>query len=150
MANTFAYKVRNENGEIVRGSIEADNSALVADRLRAMGFALISIEEAKESGLRREIKIPGLGRRVKLKDVSIFSRQFATMINSGLALLKALQILGDQTENEALATVVRQVSDDIENGSALSAALARHPKVFSRLYVAMVRAGRPVVSWTWS
>jgi len=141
MSTRYAYKVRDGAGKVVEGAIEADSPALVANRLREMGFALISIDEEKESSLKKEIKIPGLGGRVKLKDISIFSRQFATMINSGLSLLRSLNILGDQTENEALATIVRQISDDVEKGSSLSDALAKHPKVFDRLYVAMVRAG---------
>jgi len=141
MATRYAYKVRDGEGRVTEGAIEADSPALVANRLREMGFALISIDEEKESTLKKEIKIPGLGGRVKLKDISIFSRQFATMINSGLSLLRSLNILGDQTENEALAVIVRQVSDDVEKGSSLSDAIAKHPKVFDRLYVAMVRAG---------
>ena len=139
--STYAYKVRDPEGQVVEGQIEADSPALVANRLREMGFALISIEEEKESSLKKEVKIPGLGDRIKLKDIAIFSRQFATMINSGLSLLRALNILAQQTENEALANIVREVSDDVEKGSSLSDAIAKHPKVFDRLYVAMVRAG---------
>ncbi len=142
MANsTYAYKVRDGGGQVVEGQIEAASPALVANRLREMGFALISIEEEKESSLQREVKIPGFGDKVKLKDVSIFSRQFATMINSGLSLLRSLNILGEQTENKKLAEIVSQVSDDVEKGSSLSDAIAKHPKIFDRLYVAMVRAG---------
>jgi len=141
MATRYAYKVRDGEGKVVEGAIEADSPALVANRLREMGFALISIDEEKESSLKKEIKIPGIGGRVKLKDISIFSRQFATMINSGLSLLRSLNILGDQTENEALAVIVRQISADVETGSSLSDAIAKHPKAFDRLYVAMVRAG---------
>ena len=78
---------------------------------------------------------------MKLKDVAVFSRQFATMINSGLSLLRSLNILAEQTESKALAEIVNQVRMDVEKGSSLSQALARHPKAFSRLYVSMVRAG---------
>jgi len=78
---------------------------------------------------------------VKLKDVAVFSRQFATMINSGLSLLRALSILAEQTESKVLAAIANEVRLDVEKGSSLSAALAKHPKAFSRLYVAMVRAG---------
>ena len=141
MANTYAYKVRDSEGKVVEGQIEAGSPALVANRLREMGFALISIEEEKESTLKKDITIPGFGNKVKLKDISIFSRQFATMIDSGLSLLRSLNILAQQTENKALADVIDQVSDDVEKGSSLSDAIARHPKVFDRLYVAMVRAG---------
>jgi type IV pilus assembly protein PilC len=91
--------------------------------------------------LSKDISIPGLSNRVKLKEVAVFSRQFATMINSGLSMLRALNILAEQTDNKTLADIANQVRIDVEKGSSLSAALARHPKVFSRLYVSMVRAG---------
>lgn len=138
---TYAYKVRDKQGQLVEGTIEADNEALVAARLREMGFALIAIDQQNESALKKEIKIPGFGDKVKLKDLSIFSRQFATMINSGLSLMRALHILGDQTENPALARIIGEVSTAVERGESLSDAISKHPKVFDRLYVAMVRAG---------
>jgi type IV pilus assembly protein PilC len=81
------------------------------------------------------------GGKPKMKDIAVFSRQFATMINSGLSLLRSLYILADQTENKQLCGVVDQVRQDVERGASLSQAFSRHPKVFFRLYVAMVRAG---------
>ncbi len=80
-------------------------------------------------------------QRVKAKDLTVFSRQFATMINSGLAMLRALSVLEEQTENPKLAEVLGQVRADVEAGISLSDALEKHPKVFSPLYVNMVRAG---------
>ncbi len=141
MASNYAYRVRDRDGQIVEGVIQAENQTLVANKLREMGFALIAIEEEGNSALKKELKIPGFSDRVKLKDISIFSRQFATMINSGLSLLRALNILADQTESEPLAEVIRQVAADVETGNSLSDAIAKHPKIFDRLYVAMVRAG---------
>lgn len=141
MATTYAYKVRDRQGKLVEGQLEADSSALVVNKLRQMGYTPVAIEQRDTGALQREIRIPGLGDRVKVKDVAVFSRQFATMINAGLTLLRALSILSEQTENTALAGVVKQVRQDVEQGASLSQALARHPKVFSRLYVAMVRAG---------
>jgi type IV pilus assembly protein PilC len=78
---------------------------------------------------------------VKIKDVAVFSRQFATMINSGLTLIRALSILAEQTENKRLAEIVTEVRLDVEKGASLSQAIGKHPKAFNRLYVAMVRAG---------
>ncbi len=141
MATTYAYKVRDKQGALVEGTLDAESEALVANRLREMGYALISIDAQANSALKKDIKIPGFGGKVKLKDISIFSRQFATMINSGLSLLRALHILSDQTENAALQQVIQSVAGDIEGGASLSDAIAKHPKVFDRLYVAMVRAG---------
>jgi type IV pilus assembly protein PilC len=100
------------------------------------------------SGLQDE----GPPSRVELKDLAVFSRQFATKINSGLSLLRALTILGEQTSNRRLGEVIVQVRAEVEKGTSLSAAIAKHPKVFNRLYVSMVRAARSAASSTrsWS
>ncbi|MDQ1421277.1 MAG: type pilus assembly protein PilC, partial [Acidimicrobiaceae bacterium] len=126
---------------MIEGSLEAESTALVANKLRQMGYVPIAIDKKQTTGVRREIHIPGRGKRIKLKDVSIFSRQFATMIDSGLTMLRSLQILGMQTESKPLAAVIGQIRQDVENGSSLSQAFAHHPKVFNKLYVAMVRSG---------
>jgi type IV pilus assembly protein PilC len=141
MATTYAYKVRDRAGKVLSGSLDADNTALVANKLRQMGYVPIAIDPKAGSGVRREIPIPGFSNRVRLKEISVFSRQFATMINSGLTLLRSLSILVVQTENKFFSGVIDQIRQDIESGSSLSQALGRHPKQFSRLYVAMVRAG---------
>jgi type IV pilus assembly protein PilC len=139
---TYAYKVRDRQGKLVTGTLEAESVAVVAGRLRQMGYTPVSIENSGTRKLSaREIKIPGFSGRIKLKEVAVFSRQFATMINSGLTLLRSLSILADQTENKELARIIGEVRRDVERGSALSVALAKHPKAFSRLYVAMVRSG---------
>ncbi|MDO8107797.1 type II secretion system F family protein [Isoptericola sp. b441] len=138
---TFEYSVRDRGGKVVKGRIEASNQAAVANRLRTMGLAPIAISEVQNAGLQRELKIPGFGDRIKLKDIAILSRQLATMINAGLTLLRALSILAEQTENKALAKVVGQVRTDVESGSALSASLAKHPQVFPPLMINMVKAG---------
>jgi type IV pilus assembly protein PilC len=140
MATTYAYKVRDRAGKLVSGTLEADTQAAVSSKLRQMGFAPIVIEEQKTTLGKTEIKLPWSGK-VKPKDIAVFSRQFATMINSGLSLLRALNILAEQTENPTLARTIADVRTDVEKGISLSAALAKHPKVFKRLYVAMIRAG---------
>jgi type IV pilus assembly protein PilC len=140
MPTTYAYKVRDREGKMAAGSMEAENEEAVVSRLRQLGYAPISIEAEKGAGLKTEVRLPG-GGRVKLKDLAVFSRQFATMINSGLSLLRALTILGEQTSNRRLGEVIVQVRAEVEKGTSLSAALAKHPKVFNRLYVSMVRAG---------
>src|ERR1700710_1277304 len=98
-ATTFQYSVRDKAGKLVTGKIEADSQAAVATKLKQMGYAPLSIEESKAggSGVKKEIKIPGFGgkKKVKLKDLAVFSRQFATMINSGLSMLRALNILSE-------------------------------------------------------
>jgi len=139
---TFEYAVRDKSGKIVKGRVEANNQAAVATRLREMGLAAVSINEIGNSGLQREISIPGFGGdKVSLKDIAIMSRQLATMINSGLSLLRALAILAEQTESKGLAKIVAQVRNDVETGSSFSASLQKHPLVFPPLMTNMVRAG---------
>jgi type IV pilus assembly protein PilC len=141
VSQQFAYKVRDKQGKLVTGTLEAESVTIVAGKLRSMGYVPVSIENGEAKSFSREIKIPGLSGRIKLKEVAVFSRQFATMINSGLTLLRALSILADQTSNKELARIIGEVRRDVERGSSLSVALAKHPKAFSRLYIAMVRSG---------
>ena len=137
---TYQYSVRDRTGKIVSGKLEADSQAAVASKLKQMGYAPISISQHK-AGVKKEIKIPGFGGKVKLKDLAVMSRQFAVMINSGLSLLRSLTILSEQTENKVLAEILAEVCRDIETGAALSASLAKHPKVFPPLMVNMIKAG---------
>ena len=138
---TFAYKVRDKKGQVIEGELDADNVALVAARLRRMGYIPLQIDAKPKGGLKTELKIPGLSGRVKMKDLAIFSRQFATMINAGLSLLRSLNILAEQTENKALAGAINQVRQDVETGGSLSGSLGKHPKIFNHLYVSMVKSG---------
>ena len=90
---TFEYAVRNRAGKLTKGRLEATNQAAVANRLRTMGLAPVSISEVGNAGMNREIKIPGFGDKISLKDLAIMARQLATMIDSGLSLLRSLSIL---------------------------------------------------------
>jgi type IV pilus assembly protein PilC len=138
MPATFDYKVRDKTGALVTGKLVGDSEALVMTRLRQMGLTPIQVKQAS-TGLKMEINLrPG---RVKLKQIAVFCRQFATMVNSGLPILRALSILTDQTENKELAKVLFAVRADVENGSSLSAAMAEHPKAFNNLFISMVKAG---------
>ena len=141
MPDTYAYKVKDHSGKMIEGSLEAESSALVANKLRQMGYVPIAIDKKQTTGVQRELHIPGFGNRVKLKEVAIFARQFATMIDAGLTMLRSLQILALQTESKPLAEVITQVRQEVESGSSLSQAFAHHPKVFNKLFVAMVRSG---------
>src|SRR4051794_2034396 len=137
---TFQYSVRDRGGKLISGTLEGESQAAVVTKLRGMGYAPVSINEAK-TGMKTELAIPGFGKKVKLKDLAVMSRQFATMINSGLSLLRALTILTEQTENPELARVVGEVRNDVETGNSLSAAMAKHEQVFPPLMVNMTRAG---------
>jgi type IV pilus assembly protein PilC len=140
MTTTFQYSVRDRAGKVITGTIEADSQAAVAARLKSMGYAPLSIDSAR-AGLKKEITIPGFGKRVKLKDLAVMARQFATMINSGLSLLRALSILAEQTENPELARVLVEVRNDVQTGQSLSSAFGRHPEVFPALVINMTKAG---------
>ena len=139
MPDTYNYKVRDRGGSLVSGSLVADSESLVIARLRDMGYVPVSVDKQKNDGLKMEISFrPG---HVKMKDLAIFSRQFATMVNSGLPILRALAILGEQTESKPLSNALIQVRSDVEQGSSLSMAMARFPKAFNDLFIAMVKAG---------
>jgi len=140
MTQTFQYTVRDRSGKLVKGTISAENQTMVMQRLKAGGYAPVSITQAN-SGIKKEITIPGFGKKVKLKDLSVMARQFATMVNSGLSLLRTLTILSEQTTNKELARVLSVVRNEVETGTALSAALAKHPRVFPPIMINMVRAG---------
>jgi type IV pilus assembly protein PilC len=138
MPQTYDYKVRDRTGNLVSGQLVGDSEALVQQKLREMGMTPVEVKKAN-AGLKMEINLrPG---RVKLKQMSIFCRQFATMVNSGLPILRALAILGDQTDSKELAKVLIAVRTDVEQGSALSNAMAKHPKAFNNLFVSMIKAG---------
>jgi type IV pilus assembly protein PilC len=140
MTQTFQYTVRDRSGKLVKGTISAENQTMVMQRLKAGGYAPVSITQTN-SGMKKEITIPGFGKKVKLKDLSVMARQFATMVNSGLSLLRTLTILSEQTTNKELARVLSVVRNEVETGTALSAALAKHPRVFPPIMINMVRAG---------
>ena len=138
MAQSFQYKVRDKTGNTVTGTLVADSELLVLQRLREMGFTPLEVGKEKR-GLNIEINLKRA--KVKLKDLSVFSRQFATMINSGLPILRALSILAEQTPNKLLAETLGECRNDVEQGSSLSGAMQKHPKVFNDLYVSMVKSG---------
>src|ERR1700754_3716059 len=96
---TYEYSVRDRAGKLDTGKLDAPSEAALVSKLKGMGFAPLSVKESSSGpGMNIEIKLPGSGR-VKLKDLAVMARQFATMINSGLSLLRALSILADQTES---------------------------------------------------
>ena len=138
---TFEYKVRDRAGTVQTGQMEAPSSAAVAKTLRDKGFVPLKIAEHRVGSLDKELKLPGMKKKVKPKEVAVFSRQLATMVNSGLTLVRALSVLQEQTQNAAFAEVIADVRARVEQGSSLSASLANHPRVFGTLYVAMIQAG---------
>ena len=134
--STFAYKGLDARGSQTTGQIESDSKGAAAQTLRNKGLTVLDLNEVKQG-----IGQLQLGGRIKPKDLTVFSRQFATMVSSGLSMLRCLYVLEEQTQNKRLAKIIGEVRADVEAGIALSDALEKHPKVFSRLYVSMVRAG---------
>lgn len=141
MALTFDYKVRDRRGKLVEGQLEGDSLGLVVGKLRDMGYLPVAVTPRSKADLKREIHIPGLTDRVKLSETAVATRQLATMVESGLSVVRALGILSGQVENKVLAGVLGEVQLDVERGSSLSGACGKHPKVFSTLFVTMVQAG---------
>jgi type IV pilus assembly protein PilC len=138
---TYEYAVRDRAGKVVTGRIDADSPAQVASKLKSMGYAPLKIAAVGNSGLKKEINLPRLGGKVKLKELAVFSRQFATMINSGLSMLRALSILEEQQPNKTFAEVIGELRAEVEGGSALSTSMAKHPDIFQPLMINMIRAG---------
>jgi type IV pilus assembly protein PilC len=134
----YAYNAINAEGLELAGEVHAPTIDAAREHLRVRGLLAELIRELPASG---EDTVRTAFKSVKSKSLQVFSRQFATMINAGLNVVTALRILEEQTEDKYFGVVIGEVRADVEGGSLLSQALARHPKVFSRLYVSMVEAG---------
>jgi len=136
---SFAYSAINAQGVELSGEISAADLNAAREQLRVKGLLAQSLKEMSDGAGLAQTTIGG--KKVKAKSLQIFSRQFATMIEAGLNVVSALVILEDQTDDQALAAILVELRKDVEGGLLLSEAMAKHPKVFSRLYVSMVEAG---------
>jgi type IV pilus assembly protein PilC len=135
--STYVFKAMDLAGVKARGEIEAESKQAVLSQLKARGMIVLEVADKHSS---KEIELAFL-KRVKAGELAVFSRQLATMINSGLSVLRSLYVLEEQTENKFLKETVSAVRKDVEAGMSLSDAMERHPKVFNPLFVAMTRAG---------
>ena len=133
----YTYKARSRQGEMLEDQIEGSDTMAVASALRQQGLLVIDI---KEQGVGQKDLLEAF-KSVKLGDLVVFTRQFATMINAGLPIVRSLYVLGEQTSNKKLEDTITEIRKDVEAGLALSEALEKHPKVFSKLYTEMVKAG---------
>ncbi len=134
---TFQYTVRDATGAVRTGTSEAENQDVLKRRLQEQGF---SVNDVKQTAAARKKATGGFGR-VKLKDLSIFCRQFSTMVDAGVSLVRALDVLGEQTQSPKLKRIIREIQVEVESGQTLSKSMAKYPKVFSNLFVGLVRAG---------
>jgi type IV pilus assembly protein PilC len=138
----YRWQGVSPRGETMKGEMEAATREAVMIRLRTQRIQPIPAQiKEKGKGLEYEIKIPSFGAAVKARDVVIFTRQFATMINAGLPIMQCLSILGAQSENKAFAKVIYAIRDDVESGGTLADATRKHPTVFTDLYTSLVQAG---------
>jgi len=142
---TFAYVARDANGTVHNGSLEADSEATVARMLRDRGMVVSNIRRTRAAAAPRgagQQKKGGFAfGRVKLSDLSVFCRQFSTMIDAGVSLVRCLAVLGEQTPSPKLRRIIWDIQKEVEAGSTLSAAMAKYPRVFNNLFVGLVRAG---------
>jgi type IV pilus assembly protein PilC len=134
---TFAFKAVDLQGVPTRGELDAESKAQVTQQLRAKGMIVLDIEEQKNS----DITVFDRFKRVKAQELTIATRQLATMISSGMSLLRALYVLEEQARSDKFREAITGIRQDVEAGISFSDALARHPDIFNGLYIAMVNAG---------
>ncbi len=134
----FQYTVSDATGNVRSGTSEAESEEILTRRLQEQGFRVSAVKKTakKKSGASQV----AFGR-VKLKDVSIFCRQFSTMTDAGVSLVRTLDVLGEQTQNVLLKRIIQEIQVDVEGGANLSAAMAKHPKTFNNLFVGLIKAG---------
>lgn len=136
----FTYQVRDQKtGKVTKGKISAENISLVKQHLADSGLVVLQIREQSKFAEVGNLSIGG--NKVKRKDVAVFARQFSTMVEAGLPITKCLNILAAQADNPKLKATIQQLLADVESGNSISEAIAKHPKVFPKIFVSMVRAG---------
>ena len=135
---TFAYTIRDQTGALRKSTGEAESEQVLARRLREQGFTVASIKQTKTAAAKK----PGGGfGRVKLTDLSIFCRQFSTMIDAGVSLVRCLSVLAEQAASAKLRAIIIDIQKEVEAGQTLSSAMRKYPRVFNNLFVGLVRAG---------
>jgi len=139
--SVFQYAARNPQGKVITGSIEAGSQAMVVKQLREQGLTPTTIQEGALGSAATRRKTGGKSGRIRLDDLVVFSRQFATMIRAGLPLIEVLNILSEQAEKASMRDVLKQIEKDVEAGSSLTEAMNKHIKVFNTFFVSMVKAG---------
>jgi len=138
----YIYKARDLTGKIVSDTVEAASQREAIEKLKSLRYVIVNIKEAKEKSDGSIIKkLLPFGKKVKSMDVTLFSRQLATLISSGVPLVQGLSILEEQIESPQFKKVIKSLRTDIESGISISEAMKKHPDVFSELYIGMVHAG---------
>lgn len=135
---SYAYTIRDNTGALRQGTSSADNENAVARQLQEQGYTVIKIEQAKI--VKPKSAGAGFGR-VKLGDLSVFCRQFSTMVDAGVSLVRCLSVLGEQTVNPKLRRIIGDIEQEVQSGQTLSKSMAKYPNVFNSLFIGLVRAG---------
>ncbi len=135
----YSYQVRNPQGQIFKGFLEGDDEHTVIKSLLNQNYYILDLKELKDSKLNKEFSFSF--NQVSTRELVLMTRQLSTMLNAGLSILRCLKILTEQTSNLKLKKVLAEVGEDIEAGNALWQALAKHPGVFSHVYISMIKAG---------
>lgn len=139
---TFTYVAKDQAGKIVKSSSEAENEKILVKRLREQGYWVTDVKKtrgaAKDGAAKKPFTLFG---RVKLGHLTVFCRQFATMINAGVSLVRCLAVLENQCTNVKLKEIIRDIQSEVEGGATLSKSLMKYPKVFSNLFIGLTRAG---------
>jgi len=136
---TFAFVVKDSRGVEVQSSLPGKNEAEIRRNLQARGYEIVSLTRTRDVGAKRPKT--SMFRRVKLTDLAQWCRQFATMINAGVSLIRCLTVLQEQTTNTNLRTITRDIRDEVEGGNTLSGAMTKYSRTFSTLAIGLVRAG---------
>ena len=138
---TYKYTARDQEGKNVVGRISADSESVIVSELRKRNLIILSISEEKESVFKKSSPRTQGGKRVKPEELVIFTRQFATMVDAGIPILQSLEALSEQTVNPNFKASLETIREDIQTGSGLSTAFEKHPKIFDKLYVNMIKVG---------
>ncbi len=134
----YEYEVINKSGEIVTGSVEAEQQTQAVDKLKGMGFRIIDLKEERKSAFATLFQFrQGVG----IAELALFSRQLAAMLDAGVPLTRALYTLSEQSENQTMSKAVAQIASSVEGGMSLTESMRAHPKIFGDLYIGMIRAG---------
>jgi len=136
----FSYKAKDTAGQLVTGKLEAESTANVISRLQSMGYFPVSVQDSKQAAANSPTPA-ARQKKVKINDMATFNRQLADLLSSGIPLVKGLTVIQNQTQNPTLREIIQQVNQDVSGGDSLAGAMSRHPKVFNKLFIAMVKAG---------
>ncbi|MGM0365599.1 MAG: type II secretion system F family protein [Actinomycetota bacterium] len=136
----YNFKARNNMGEMVEDSLESPNQDMALAKLKDMNYFVIDVKEARKPLKKIQLEI-SLFNRIKLRDLGVFTRQFSTLISSGMSLIESLEVLRQQTSNKKLAEVILNIRRSIESGLTLSESMAKYPQVFNKLFISMISAG---------